>query len=52
MMLIFIFSAMAVIAGIGVQFDDMPSNDGAGLLLAGIGAPIALLTGATMWWPQ
>ena len=52
MMLIFMLSAFAVIAGVGVQFDDMPSNDGAGLVLTGFGAPIALLTGAVMWWPK
>ena len=52
MKLIFMLSIMAMIGGINAQYDSMPSNDGAGKVLAGGGALVALLTGAIMWWPK
>ena len=49
MMLIFTFAIMALIAGISVQYDSIPSNDGAGKVLAGVGALVAVGSGWIMW---
>ena len=49
MLLIFMLSAMSIIAGICAQFDDSPSNDGAGWLMAGAGALGALASGFFVW---
>lgn len=48
-MLIFIFSVIALIAGIAVQFDSDPSNDDAGLVLIGVGVVGALVSGWFLW---
>lgn len=49
MTLIFVMAIMCVIAGVGVQYDSMPSNDGAGKVLAGAGGLVALVVGGVMW---
>lgn len=49
MRLIFVFAVLAVIAGIVVQYDSMPSNDSAGKVLAGAGALVAAGAGWIMW---
>lgn len=49
MTLIFCMALMCVVAGIGAQFDSMPSNDGAGKALAGAGTLVAAGSGWMMW---
>lgn len=49
MMLIFTMSVLACIGGIAVQFDNDPSNNGAGWILAGVGGLVAILTAWAMW---
>ena len=49
MMLIFCMGVLAFVGGIAVQFDNDPSNNGAGWILAGVGGLVAILTGWVMW---
>lgn len=49
---IFGLSVMLVIWGFTVQFDGTVKNDAAGRFAMKIGAPVALLTGAIMWWSK
>ena len=49
---IFGVSALLAVAGLVVQFDGTVKNDAAGKLAMKVCAPIALLTGAIMWWPK
>ena len=49
MMLIFCMSVLAFVGGIAVQFDNDPSNNGAGWVLAGAGGLVAVLTAWAMW---
>ena len=49
MILVFYAAVICVISGIGVQFDDMPINDGAGQKLAGIGVIGMIVVGGMMW---
>ena len=49
MELIFMMAALAFVGGIAVQFDNDPSNSGAGWVLAGVGGLVAILTAWAMW---
>lgn len=47
--LILLLAVLCLMAGIGVQYDDMPSNDGAGKALATVGGLGVLVVGGMMW---
>lgn len=49
MILIFGMAVLAAIGGVAVQFDNDPSNNDAGWVLAGVGGLVAVLTGWAMW---
>lgn len=49
MLLIFGMCVLSIGGGINAQFDDSPSNDGAGWVLAGMGAVGALVSGWFLW---
>lgn len=49
MELIFMMAALTLIGGIAVQFDNDPSNNGAGWILAGVGGLVAILAAWVMW---
>ena len=49
MILIFGMCVLSIAGGICAQFDDSPANDGAGWVLAGMGAVGALASGWVLW---